>query len=85
MTELAVRTGTWAALVAATLCSAWAVSHVASQAALIAAIMTLAACKALLVFRHFMGAGTLPAPLRWLFVGWSTGCAGMIVAFAVLS
>lgn len=85
MDSLAIRTRAWAVLAGATLCSAWAVSHVSGQAALVGVIMTLATAKALLVLHRFMDLGALPLPLRWLFRGWAVGCGAMILAFAVLT
>ena len=79
------QTAAWIFLVAATLLSFWVAAHSGTQVAQIAAIMTIAAVKVIVVLRRFMNADRLARPLRIYFYVWTFGCAAMILGVAWIS
>jgi heme/copper-type cytochrome/quinol oxidase subunit 4 len=80
-----IQTGAWFFLVGATLLSFWAAAHVGTQVSAIAAIMTIAAVKVIVVLQHFMDSERLTRALKIYFYAWPIGCAAMILGVAWLS
>ena len=78
------QTAAWTFLVAATLMSFWAAAHLGTQMGAIAAIMTIAAGKVIVVLRRFMDFNRLALPLKLYFYAWSIGCAALILGVAAI-
>lgn len=79
------QTVAWVFLVSATLLSLWSAEHLGLQSVAIAASITIAAAKVIVVLGRFMDSDRLTTPMKLYFYAWPIGCAAMILGFAVAS
>ena len=69
---------TWAGLAVITVASVYTAEEAPWRLLAVAAIMSIAAIKALLILWRFMDAGSAPTAIRTYMVAWTVGSAAMI-------